>query len=95
MSIKDLMRKHGYTGSKKGWFEVKEPSLEDVRKAVIKGKLEEAGFRIPIELRKYMDISLGGELVEIQAIPEELQGLAKEVRATWEQIHKPEDLTEY
>lgn len=95
MSIKDLMRKHGYTGSKKGWFEVKEPSLEDVRKAVIKGKLEEAGFRIPIELRKYMDISLEGELVEIQAIPEELQGLVKEVRATWEQIHKPEDLTEY
>lgn len=95
MSIKDIMRKHGYTGSKKGWFDLKEPSLDDVRKAVIKGNLEEAGFRIPIELHKYMDISLEGELIEIQTIPEELQGIAEEVRATWERIHNPEDLTEY
>ena len=95
MSIKDIMRKHGYTGGKKGWFEVKEPSLEDVRKAVIKGKLEEAGFRIPVELHKYMDINAEGEMVELQAIPEELQVLADEIIATWERIHSPEDLSEY
>ena len=95
MSIKDIMRKHGYTGGKKGWFEVKEPSLEDVKRIVAKGKLEEANFRIPVELHKYMDISPDGELVEIQAIPEELQGLAESVWATWERIHSPEDLSEY
>lgn len=95
MSIKDIMRKHGYTGGKKGWFDAKEPSLEDVKRIVVKGKLEEAGFRIPVELHRYFDISLEGELVEIQAIPEELQGLADEIRATWEQIHSPEDLSEY
>ena len=95
MSIKDIMRKHGYTGGKKGWFEVKEPSLEDVRRIVSKGKLEEAGFRIPVELRKYMDINAEGELVEIQAIPEELQSLVESVWATWERIHSPEDLSEY
>ena len=95
MSIKDIMRKHGYTGGKKGWFEAKEPSLEDVKRIVSKGKLEEAGFRIPVELRKYMDINAEGELVELQAIPEELQSLADEVRATWERIHSLEDLSEY
>ena len=57
--------------------------------------MEEVGFRIPIELRKYMDISLEGELIEIQTIPEELQGLAEELRATWEHIHNPDDLSEY
>ena len=95
MSIKDIMRKHGYTGGKKGWFAVKEPSLEDVKRIVAKGKLEEAGFRIPVELRKYMDISAEGELVELQAIPEELQSLVESVWATWERIHSPEDLSEY
>lgn len=60
MSIKDIMRKHGYTGGKKGWFEVKEPSLEDVRRIVAKGKLEEAGFRIPVELHSLLDISPEG-----------------------------------
>ncbi|MGN0160872.1 MAG: hypothetical protein ACI4AQ_05750 [Lachnospiraceae bacterium] len=95
MSIKDIMRKHGYTGGKKGLFEANEPSLEEVKKIIAKGKLEEAGFRIPVELHKYMDISPEGELVELQAIPEELQGLADEIRATWERIHSPEDLSEY
>lgn len=95
MSIKDIMRKHGYTGGKKGWFEAKEPSLEDVKRIVAKGKLEEAGFRIPVELRKYMDINAEGELVELQAIPEELQSLVESVWATWERIHSPEDLSEY
>ena len=95
MSIKDIMRKHGYTGGKKGWFEAKEPSLEDVKRIVTKGKLEEAGFRIPVELHKYMDISPEGELMELQAIPKELQGLAESVWATWERSHSPEDLSEY
>ena len=95
MSIKDIMRKHGYTGGKKGWFEAKEPSLEDVKRIVAKGKLEEASFRIPVELHSLMDINAEGELVELQAIPEELQGLADEIRATWERIHSPEDLSEY
>lgn len=95
MSLKDIMDKYNYTGSKKGWFEVKEPSLEDVKRIVAKGKLEEASFRIPVELHKYMDISPEGELVEIQAIPEELQSLAESVWATWERIHSPEDLSEY
>ncbi len=95
MSIGDLINKYGYTGSKEGWFELKEPSINDVKRIVAKGKLEEAGFRIPIELRKYMDITPEGKLVEHKPIPEDLQGLAQELRATWERIHKPEDLAEY
>lgn len=63
------------------------PDIETVRKAVIKGKLEDMGFRIPIEIRKYMDISSDGELVEIAPIPAELQSLANEVKETWRQIH--------
>jgi hypothetical protein len=71
------------------------PDIETVRKAVIKGRLEDMGFRIPIEIRKYMDISPKGELVEIAPIPAELQSLANEVKETWRQIHDKEDLTEY
>lgn len=95
MSIKDLIDKYGYTGSKEGWFELKEPSIDDVKRIVAKGKLEERSFRIPIELRKYMDITPEGKLVDLKPIPEDLQDMAKELRATWERIHNPEDLTEY
>ena len=95
MSIRNIVNKYGYTGSKEGWFELKDPSIDDVRRIVVKGKLEEAGFRIPIELRKYVDITIEGKLVELKPIPDDLQDMAKELKATWGRIHNSEDLTEY
>ena len=90
MSLKDIINKHGYTGGTEGWF-----SLEDTKRIRAKGELEELGFRIPIELRKYYDISPEAELVSIKPVPEELKGLEAELLAVWERIHNPEDLTEY
>lgn len=90
MSIKDIIKKHGYTGSTKNWF-----SLDDTKRIRAKAELEEAGFRIPLELRKYYDINPEAELVNIEPVPEELKGLEAELLAVWERIHNPEDLTEY
>ena len=69
-----------------------DPTIEDIKRIVLKGKLEDAGFRIPIELRRYMDISSKGELIELEAIPESLKGLAEETRALWYKVHKKESL---
>ena len=81
MSLKDILDKYDKNmAPKEGWFTVKDPSLEDVKKVVAKGKLEEKGFRIPLELRKYLNITPEGKLVEIQAVPAELQSLADDVR---------------
>lgn len=97
MSLKDIIGRYGYKGSKKSWFsvEVKDPTIEDVKRIVAKGKLEEMGFRIPLELREYMDISPEGELIQLKEIPEELKGGAEELRAVWARIHNKNDLTEY
>lgn len=88
MSIKDILSKHGGKAlNKEGWFEVKDPTLEDVKRIAAKGRLEEAGFRIPLELRRYLDISSEeGELIKKQAIPEELRGLADETIAAFKKV---------
>ena len=86
MSLVDLIRISGGELSKKGWYKVKEPPepiLDDVRRIVARGKLEDLGFRVPMELRRYLDLNSEGELVEKQEIPEELQGLAAEVRENY------------
>ena len=86
MSIKDILSKHGGKAlNKEGWFEVKDPTLEDVKRIAAKGRLEEAGFRIPLELRRYLDIS-SEELIKKQAIPKELQGLADETIAAFKKV---------
>lgn len=87
MSLKDILDKYDKNMMpKEGWFTVKEPSLEDVKKAVAKGKLEEKGFRIPLELRRYLDITPEGKLVEIQAVPAELLSLADEIRKRFNEL---------
>lgn len=92
MGLKDILQKYGGEGlSKKGWYSMKDPSLEDVRRITAKGELEDAGFRIPLELRRYLDISSEGELIEKQEIPQELQSLAAEVRESYRRAKDAEN----
>lgn len=84
MNLQSLIQKYGNKGlNKEGWFKEKEPTLDEVRRIVAKGELEEAGFRIPYELRRYLDISSEGKLIVKQEIPEELQSLADDTRAAY------------
>lgn len=87
MGLKEILKKSG--GEKfnmDGWFTLKDPTLDDVRRITAKGELEERGFSIPVELRKYLDISPEGELIEKQEIPQELQSLADETREAYRRI---------
>ena len=88
MGLKELLDKYnnGEKFNKDGWFTLKEPTLEDAKRIAAKGRLEDLGFRIPLELRRYLDISAEGELVEKQEIPEELKGLAVETRKAFERV---------
>lgn len=79
-----------YNNSIQNISEKGEPTIEDIKRIVLKGKLEDAGFRIPIELRRYMDISSKGELIELEGIPESLKGLTEETRALWHKVHTKE-----
>ena len=83
MGLQGLIKKHGGKFDKKGWFTLKEPSLEDAKRIAAKGELEELGFRIPFELRHYLDISPEGDLIEKQEIPQELKSLAEETREAY------------
>lgn len=83
MGLQDLIKKHDGKFDKKGWFTLKEPSLEDAKRIAAKGELEELGFRIPFELRHYLDISPEGDLIEKQEIPQELKSLAEETREAY------------
>ncbi len=94
MSLVDLIRKYGGELSKKGWYGVKEPpepSLDDVRRIVARGKLEDLGFRVPMELRRYLDLNSEGELVEKQEIPEELKSLAEATREAYRRAKDAEN----
>lgn len=83
MGLQGLIKKHGGKFDKKGLFTLKEPSLEDAKRIAAKGELEELGFRIPFELRHYLDISPEGDLIEKQEIPQELKSLAEETREAY------------
>lgn len=91
MSLVDLIRKYGGELSKKGWYEPKEPSLDDVRRIVARGKLEDLGFTVPLELRRYLDLNSAGELVEKQEIPEELKSLAEATREAYRRAKDAEN----
>lgn len=52
------------------------------------------GFRVPLELRHYLDISPEGELVEKQEIPQELQSLAEETREAYRRAVNAKDIRE-
>ena len=94
MSLIDLIKKYGGGLSKEGWYKVKEPpevSLDDVRRIVARGKLEDLGFTVPLELRRYLDLNSAGELVEKQEIPEELRGLAEATREAYRRAKDAEN----
>ena len=83
MSLVDLIRKYGGELSKKGWYGVKEPpepSLDDVRRIVARGKLEDLGFRVPMELRRYLDLN-----------SEELKSLAEATREAYRRAKDAEN----
>lgn len=92
--MQDLIKKHGEKFDKKGWFTLKEPTLEDAKRIAAKGELEEMGFRIPFELRHYLDISSEGELVEKEEIPPELRSLAEETREAYRRAVNAKDIRE-
>ena len=89
MGLQELIKKHGGKFDKKGWF-----TLEDAKRIAAKGELEELGFRVPLELRHYLDISPEGELVEKQEIPQELQSLAEETREAYRRAVNAKDIRE-
>ena len=66
-------------------------SLDDVRRIVARGKLEDLGFRVPMELRRYLDLNSEGELVEKQEIPEELKSLAEATREAYRRAKDAEN----
>ena len=86
MGLQELMNKYGHKPKMENWVKLKEADDKEYT---------ELSFRISPELREYLDINEDRELVELQAIPEELHSLAESVWATWERIHSPEDLSEY
>ncbi len=94
MGLQDLIKKHGGKFDKKDWFTLKEPTLEDAKRIAAKGELEELGFRVPFDLRHYLDISPEGELVERQEIPQELQSLAEETREAYRRAVNAKDIRE-
>ena len=84
MNLADLIKKYGNRGLKMdGWFTLKDPSLDDVRRAAAIGRLEDAGFRIPVELKNYFAITTDGDLIVKNEIPDKLKGLAEETRAAY------------
>lgn len=92
MSLVDLIRKYGGGLSKKGWYGFKDPSIDDVRRIVARGKLEELGFIVPVELRRYLDLNSEGELVEKQEIPEELRDMAEATREAYRRAKDAENI---